>query len=67
MWLAWALATPVVFYAGWPFFRSALRAARHATTTMDTLVALGAAAAYGYSAYVTVDRTPTATTSTSPP
>ena len=53
MWATWALATPVVFYAGWPFFRSALRAAQHRTTTMDTLVALGAAAAYGYSAYVT--------------
>jgi P-type Cu+ transporter len=53
MWSTWALATPVVFYAGWPFFRSAARAARHGTTTMDTLVALGAAAAYGYSAFVT--------------
>jgi Cu+-exporting ATPase len=53
MWSTWVLATPVVFYAGWPFFRSATRAARHATTTMDTLVALGAAAAYGYSAFVT--------------
>ena len=53
MWPTWVLATPVVFYAGWPFFRSAARAARHGTTTMDTLVALGAAAAYGYSAFVT--------------
>jgi Cu+-exporting ATPase len=53
MWATWVLATPVVFYAGLPFFRSAARAARHATTTMDTLVALGAAAAYGYSAFVT--------------
>jgi heavy metal translocating P-type ATPase len=53
MWAAWALATPVVFSAGRPFFRSAIRAARHGTTTMDTLIALGAAAAYGYSAFVT--------------
>jgi heavy metal translocating P-type ATPase len=52
--LAWLLTTPVVFVAGWPFFRSAIRAARHGTTTMDTLVALGATAAYLYSAYVTV-------------
>jgi Cu+-exporting ATPase len=50
--LAWILTTPVVFYAGWPFFRSAIRAARHGTTTMDTLVALGSSAAYGYSVYV---------------
>ena len=49
--IAWMLATPVVFWAGMPFFRSALRAARHRTTTMDTLVALGSLAAYGYSAW----------------
>jgi heavy metal translocating P-type ATPase len=49
--LTWALATPVQFYAGWPFLRSAVRAARHRMTTMDTLVAIGSLAAYGYSAY----------------
>lgn len=49
MWAAWVLATPVQFYAGWPFIRSAARAARHATSTMDTLVAVGSLAAYGYS------------------
>src|SRR6476661_3929280 len=48
---AWALATPVVFWAGAPFFVHALRAARHGTTSMDTLVALGASAAYGYSVW----------------
>jgi heavy metal translocating P-type ATPase len=48
---AWALATPVEFLAGWPFLRNAARAARHRTTTMDTLVAMGSLAAYGYSAY----------------
>jgi len=47
--LAWALTTPVVFYAGWPFLRAAARAARHGTTTMDTLVALGSVSAYVYS------------------
>src|SRR5881409_1355505 len=55
--LAWALATPVQFYAGWPFLRGAFRAARHRTTTMDTLVAMGSLAAYVYSAYaVAADR-----------
>jgi Cu+-exporting ATPase len=49
--LAWILTTPVVGWGGWPFFRNAARAARHATTTMDTLVALGAASAYLYSAW----------------
>ena len=48
---AWLLTTPVVFWAGWPFFRAAFRAARHATTTMDTLVAIGSSAAYLYSAW----------------
>jgi P-type Cu+ transporter len=48
---AWALATPVVFWAGAPFFVHAVRAARHRTTSMDTLVALGASAAYGYSVW----------------
>ena len=50
-WLAWALATPVQFYAGWPFLRSAWRSARHGTTTMDTLIAMGSLAAYLYSVW----------------
>ena len=47
--LAWAFATPIQFYSGWPFIRSAFRAARHRTATMDTLIATGSLAAYGYS------------------
>ena len=46
VWLAWALATPVQFYAGWPFLRSAWRTGRHGSATMDTLIALGSMAAY---------------------
>jgi Cu+-exporting ATPase len=53
--LAGVLATPVVCWAGWPFFRSAARAARHRTTTMDTLIALGAGAAYLYSLWQVLD------------
>ncbi|HEY6566945.1 MAG TPA: heavy metal translocating P-type ATPase [Actinomycetota bacterium] len=49
--LVWILTTPVVVYAGWPFFVSAGRAARHGSTTMDTLISLGAGAAYVFSAY----------------
>ncbi len=48
---AWTFATPVVFWAGAPFFVHAFRAARHRTTSMDTLIALGASAAYGYSVW----------------
>ncbi len=46
-------ATPVMFYSGLPFFTGALKAARHLTTNMDTLVALGTSAAYFYSAWAT--------------
>ena len=47
------LSTPVLFYAGASFFSGAIKAARHGATNMDTLVALGTTAAYGYSAWVT--------------
>ena len=47
----WVLATPVEFYAGWPFIRSAAKALRHGATTMDTLVAVGSLTAYSYSAW----------------
>jgi Cu+-exporting ATPase len=46
------LATPVQFWAGWSFYRQAWAAARHFTTNMNTLVALGTSAAYLYSAFV---------------
>jgi P-type Cu+ transporter len=48
-WLAFALATPVVLWAGWPFHRAAVRYARHRTATMDTLVSIGTLAAWGWS------------------
>lgn len=47
------LATPVQFWAGWQFYRAAWAAARHGSTNMNTLVAIGTTAAYGYSAFVT--------------
>ncbi len=48
-----AFSTPVMFYSGRSFFAGAWSAARHFTTNMDTLVALGTSAAYFYSAWVT--------------
>jgi Cu+-exporting ATPase len=48
-WVAFALATPVVLWAGLPFHRGALAAARHRTATMDTLVSLGTLAAWSWS------------------
>jgi Cu+-exporting ATPase len=50
-WVMVALAAPVVTWAAWPFYEAAVRAARHRTTTMDTLVSLGIVAATGYSLY----------------
>jgi Cu+-exporting ATPase len=45
-WVSLALATPVVTWAAWPIHRAAIRNARHATATMDTLVSLGVTASY---------------------
>jgi cation-transporting ATPase V len=46
---AFALATPVQFWVGWPFLCEAARRARRRTANMDTLIAMGTLAAYGYS------------------
>ena len=43
------LATPVQFYAGWPFIAGAVKRARHRAANMDTLIALGTLAAYFFS------------------
>ena len=52
--LLWALATPVVMWAGASFFVSAVAALRHRTANMNTLVALGVGAAYLYSTVATL-------------
>jgi P-type Cu+ transporter len=48
-WLSLQLATPVVFWGGWPFHRAALVNLRHGAATMDTLISLGTIAAWGWS------------------
>ncbi len=52
--LALIPATFVQFWAGGRFLGAAYRAARHGTVTMDTLVAMGTTAAWGYSVIVTL-------------
>jgi len=47
--LLWALATPVQFWSGWQFYTGAWGAARHRTTNMNTLIAVGTSAAYLFS------------------
>lgn len=44
------LATPVQFWAGWQFYKGTWAALRNKTTDMNTLIAVGTTAAYGYSA-----------------
>ena len=51
-WVGFALSTPVVLWAGWPFHRVALRSARHGAATMDTLISIGTLAAWGWSTVV---------------
>ncbi len=51
-WVSFALATPVVFYAGWPFHRAAAANARHGVATMDTLISVGTLAAWTWSTVV---------------
>jgi len=51
-WVVVVLAAPVVIWAAWPIHAAALRAARHGTSTMDTLVSLGILASTGWSLYV---------------
>ncbi|MGA8248838.1 MAG: heavy metal translocating P-type ATPase, partial [Nocardioides sp.] len=53
-WWSLALATTVVFGAGWPFHRAAAVNARHGASTMDTLVSLGTVAAWTWSAVAVV-------------
>ena len=48
------VATFVQFWAGRSIYAAAWAAARHGATNMNTLVALGTAVAYGYSAFVTL-------------
>ena len=48
------LATPVVFWAGWPFFRRAAASVTHRSLNMFTLVALGAGVSWVYSVVGTV-------------
>ncbi|MEV6316262.1 heavy metal translocating P-type ATPase [Streptomyces sp. NPDC051776] len=50
-WLCFVLAAPVAVWGSLPFHARALRGLRHATATMDTLVSLGVAASFGWSAY----------------
>jgi P-type Cu+ transporter len=48
-WLQFALATPVVFWCGWPFLQRAWTSVVQRSPNMFTLIVLGVGAAYGFS------------------
>lgn len=50
-WLCFVLAAPVAVWGARPFHERALRGLRHSAATMDTLVSLGVAASFAWSAY----------------
>ncbi len=50
------LATPVLFYSGWVFFRGAYYGYKNRIVNMDILVASGALLSYVYSIYAMVSR-----------
>lgn len=50
-WFQFALATPVQFVIGWPFYKGAFRSLRGGSANMDVLVSMGTSAAYVYSIY----------------
>ena len=53
-WIELALATPVVWYCGWPFFERMWRSFVNRSPNMFTLIGLGVGSAYLYSAGVTL-------------
>ena len=50
-WIQFALSTPVVLWAGWPFFQRAWASVVHRSLNMFSLIALGTGAAYAYSLF----------------
>ncbi len=50
-WLQFALSTPLVFWAGWPFFQRAWASVLNRSLNMFSLIALGTGAAYLYSLF----------------
>jgi Cu+-exporting ATPase len=52
-WIQFALSTPVVLWAGWPFFERGWASVVHRSLNMFSLIALGTGAAYLYSLFAT--------------
>ncbi|WP_084474649.1 heavy metal translocating P-type ATPase [Deinococcus pimensis] len=53
-WFGLVLATPVVWWGGWPFVSSAWRSLRRGEATMMTLIAVGILVSWVFSVYATL-------------
>jgi Cu+-exporting ATPase len=53
-WVELAISSPVVLWAGWPFFVRWLQSIKSRSPNMWTLIGTGVAAAYGYSVVATI-------------
>ena len=51
-WMQFVFSTPVVLWAGWPFFERGWQSIRNRSLNMFTLIAMGVGVAYFYSAVV---------------
>ena len=50
-WIQFVISTPIVLWAGWPFFKKAWYSLVNRSLNMFSLIALGVGAAYFYSAF----------------
>ncbi|RLW68807.1 MAG: copper-translocating P-type ATPase [gamma proteobacterium symbiont of Stewartia floridana] len=53
-WIGFALATPVLLYSGYPFYKGAWSGLRNMHLGMDLPIAIGATITYLYSLYITL-------------
>ena len=53
-WVQFLLSTPVVLWAGWPFFQRGWASIVHRSPNMFTLIAIGTGTAYLYSVFATI-------------
>ncbi|HIE54967.1 MAG TPA: heavy metal translocating P-type ATPase [Chromatiaceae bacterium] len=56
-WIGLLLATPTLFYSGWPFLRGAWTSLRTGHLGMDLPIAIGATVTWAYSSWVTITGT----------
>src|SRR3546814_9550078 len=54
IWIQFALAMPVVLWAGWPFFERGWASVQTRNLNMFTLIAMGTGVAWGYSVVATL-------------